>query len=138
MHQFSSFTVLLHPLSPFLFVFYHLPLCNLDQSLLEEYEQHVRERQKELEALRNQREELLQLEAMLQDLLISQEEGKREEEEEEEEEETDDEATYSESREEKVMAELQRQRQLRDELMKKAERLQQLKGVSLHVVCVCE
>ena len=73
---------------------------------------------------------------MLQDLLISQEEGKREEEEEEEEEETDDEATYSESREEKVMAELQRQRQLRDELMKKAERLQQLKGVSLHVVCV--
>lgn len=47
-------------------------LLGLDQSLLEEYEQRVQQRQRELEALRQEREELLQLDAMLQDLMVTQ------------------------------------------------------------------
>ena len=55
------------------YTYYHVHLLSgPDQSLLEEYEQRVQERQGELEALRKQREDLLNLEAMLQDLLITQ------------------------------------------------------------------
>ena len=92
-----------------------------DQSLLEEYERRVRERQKELEALRKQREELLRIESMLQGLLTTQTEQKKP---------ASKRPRSLESREEKLMAELQHQQQLREELMKKTRKLQQLQGVS--------
>ena len=139
------------------YTYYHVHLLSgPDQSLLEEYEQRVQERQGELEALRKQREDLLNLEAMLQDLLITQVRlimfqfwvlifwfwvqrimtcflfSKQEQEKE-----SSSKAAQQppSDKREKIMAELERQQQLKEELIKKSHRLQQLKGVS---VCVWE
>lgn len=100
---------------------------DMDQSLLDEYEQRLNDRQNELKSLVKQREDLLRMQNMLQDLTnltIQSEQGKSADKRQQEL--SQDVA----SQEKRLMEELKQQNELREALRMKNQRLQQLQMVS--------